>query len=227
MALKILILLALLTTCSALANTIVVNDVDQVLGQSSLYINENGTNNALYWAGGIDIAVDGYTRAVFCVQLFTNIYLNTTYGTTMDFSDTPNLKRVGWLLENEFPVTQAGGAAFQLAIWDIVEDNGDGFGTTTTRAGKVSQSTDASNLTSIAVLDAANKYEADSLGKSSDLGIVYHNVVLSNGTTAQTLMGLPVADSGPSPAPEPAAVLLFFSGLALIGLSRMRRGGAR
>jgi hypothetical protein len=216
------VLLLVVSAAPALANTIIVNNVDTTLGEYSLYINETGTNTSAYWVGGIGISVDGYSRSVFCVQLFTDIYLNTTYTTTIDFSDTANLKRVGWLLQNEFPVGQVAGAGFQLAIWDIIEDNGDGFGTATTTAGKVSQSTDPSNPTTSTVLAAAVKYEADSLGKTSDYGAVYNNFM---GTTpVQNLMGTPVTDGGPSPAPEPSAILLMIGGLALIGLGRLRLG---
>ena len=216
------LLLLVVSAAPALANTIIVNNVDTTLGEYSVYLNENGVNTSAYWAGGILITVDGYARSVFCVQLFTDIYLNTTYTTTIDFSDTANLKRVGWLLQHEFPVGQVAGAAFQLAIWDIIEDNGDGFGTKTKTAGTVSQSTDANNLTSSAVLTAAVKYEADSLGKSSDYGAVYHNYL--GATPMQNLMGAPVTDGGPSPAPEPSAIFLMIGGLALIGLGRLRLG---
>src|SRR4051794_38326678 len=114
--------LALLAVYPIGANTIIVTGVDSALGwQQSLYINESGSNNQLYWSGAIDITIDGWSRLVFCVDLFTNIGFST-YNSTLDFSDTPSLKRVGWLLENQFPITQLGGAAFQLAIWDIVHD---------------------------------------------------------------------------------------------------------
>jgi hypothetical protein len=216
------VLLLVVSAAPALANTIVVNNVDTTLGEYYVNLNEKGTNTSAYWAGGILITVDGYSRSVFCVQLFTDIYLNTTYTTTIDFSDTANLKRVGWLLQNEFPVGQVAGAAFQLAVWDIIEDNGDGFGTATKTAGTVSQSTDPNNLTSSAVLTAAVKYEADSLGKTSDYGAVYHNYL--GATPMQNLMGTPVTDGGPSPAPEPSAIFLMIGGLALIGLGRLRIG---
>jgi hypothetical protein len=154
------------------------------------------------------------------VDLFTNISFGS-YNTTLDFADTPNLKRIGWLLENQFPVTQLQGAAFQLAVWDIVHDNADGFAP---GAGKVSQSTDVAHPTDLGVLAAAVQYEAVSVGQSSTFGIVYHNVTLSGGLPAQNLMGPHATDGGPSPkTPEPAALLMIVSGLALIGLGRLRR----
>src|ERR1035438_10456477 len=126
---KSIILLALLTACTAFGNTIIVSGIDSAMGMQNIYMDENGAATPIYWSGAIDINVDSYVRQVFCVQLFTDIYLNTNYDTVMDYSDTANLKRVGWLLQNEFPTLaqytgvalQQQGAAFQLAIWDIID----------------------------------------------------------------------------------------------------------
>jgi len=223
---KSIILLALWTAGTAFGNTIIVTGIDSAMGIQSISMDENGAATPIYWSGAIDINVDGYIRQVFCVQLFTDIYLNTTYDTVMDYSDTANLKRVGWLLQNEFPTAalytgaalQTAGAAFQLAIWDIIEDNGDGFAP---GAGKLTQSTDASNPTDPAVLAAAIQYETLSAGQSSDYGIVYHNYL--SGTPMQNLMGGPVTDGGPSATPEPGTVILIFGGLAMIAVGRLRR----
>jgi hypothetical protein len=217
------------------ADTILVSGVDSSLGlQQSLYIDENGTPTQIYWAGGINITVDGYNRVVFCVELFTDIYLNTSYNTTMDYPDTANLERVAWLLQYESPsaptytgtTLQTQGAGLQLAIWDIIENNGDGFGTATATTGSVSQSTDPNNPTNPAVLLAAQQYEAASVGKISASGIVYYNVTVNGGTAVQNLMGTIMEahnDGGPSPAPEPAAVILILSGLAMIAVGRLHR----
>jgi hypothetical protein len=235
MVLNRFLLFALLTVCPAVANTILVSGVDSSLGlQQSLYIDENGTPTQIYWAGGIDITVDGYTRAVFCVELFTDIYLNTTYNTTMDYPETANLERVAWLLQDEWPsaptytgaALQTQGAGLQLAIWDIMENNGDGFGTAATSTGSVSQSTDPNNPTNPAVLLAAQQYEALSAGRSSTSGIVYYNVTVNGGAAVQNLMGTSMEahdDGGPSPVPEPGTVILMLGGLAMIAANRLRR----
>ena len=223
---KSIILLVLLTACTAFGNTIIVTGIDSAMGLQSIYMNENGAATPIYWSGAIDINVDSYIRQVFCVQLFTDIYLNTAYDTVMDYSDTANLKRVGWLLQNEFPTLaqytgvalQQNGAAFQLAIWDIIEDGGDGFAP---GAGKLTKSTDVNNPTDPVVLAAAIQYETLSAGQSSNYGIVYHNYL--NGTPMQNLMGGPIADGGPSASPEPATVILIFGGLAMIAVGSLRR----
>ena len=192
------IVLAAILSIPGWATTIILTGVDSSLGmQQSLYFDQDGVATQEYWAGGINVLVNGFARLVFCVDLFTNIGLNTTYGTQLDFSDTPQLKRVGWLLQNELPLitTQAGGAALQLAIWDIVTDNGDGFGV---GKGRIYQSTSGAHPTDPTVLATAISLESLSVGKSSNYGIcVYHNVTLSNGTTVQTLMGISINDGGP------------------------------
>ena len=72
---KKFILLALLAACPALANTLIVGDVDHSLGMGSLWIHEDqlfglplntgGSNQQIYWAGAITISVDQYVRQVF------------------------------------------------------------------------------------------------------------------------------------------------------------------
>jgi PEP-CTERM motif len=216
------IVLAAILSIPGWATTIILTGVDSSLGmQQSLYFDQDGVATQEYWAGGINVLVNGFARLVFCVDLFTNIGLNTTYGTQLDFSDTPQLKRVGWLLQNELPLitTQAGGAALQLAIWDIVTDNGDGFGV---GKGRIYQSTSGAHPTDPTVLATAISLESLSVGKSSNYGIVYHNVTLSNGTTVQTLMGISINDGGPEPVPEPAPLILVLAGGGLIFLGGRR-----
>lgn len=217
MLIKRLLLLAASLTATASASTLVVTGLDSATGlQDSLWINENGVSTRLYFAGGLDVTVDGHARLVYCVDLLTDIGVPGTYNTVIDYSNTPNLKRVGWLMQYEWPTAmytgsnlQVQGAAFQLAIWDILTDNGDGF-----NSGIVAKSTSAYHPTDAAVLAAAVKYESDSLNKSSVWGDVYYNTN-SSGVKVQTLMG--------QQAPEPAAIVTILSGLALIGLGSLRR----
>jgi hypothetical protein len=209
---KRLILLALLSACPVLANTLIVVGTDNSLGQN-MWISENGTNKQV-WSGGIDLTVDSYARVVFCVELFININV-ATYNTVLDFADTPSLKRAAWLLNNYYPTDAVTGSAMQLAIWDIMTDNADGF-----TSGLVQKST--GTATPATVLADAVNYETLSTGKSSTSAVIYHNTL--NGTPVQTLIGL-WPSTGPEPiAPEPAAIFLMIGGLALIGLGRLRLG---
>jgi hypothetical protein len=214
----------LLVYCGlAAANSIIVQSVDTPLGeQQTLWINENGTNTQLYWAGGINASVDGTTRVMWCVQLFVDINLNTTYNTVVDWADTPQLQRIGWLVQNVagFITTQAQGAALQLAIWDIAEDNGDGF-----TAGKVRKST--GTATDPTVLTLAQQYESQSANKLYEWVPVYHNVTIVGGTAVQNLIGPLVKDDVIMPAaPEPGDWMMALGGLALIVGARWWRSRA-
>jgi Thioester domain/PEP-CTERM motif len=215
MLLKKILLIGILFSLPAVANTIIVVGTDNALGEN-VWINENGTSTQVY-AGGIDIKVDGYSRLAFCIELFVNISI-ATYNTTLDFSDTSSgIQRVAWLLVNQYPTTAAAGAGFQLAIWDILTDGGDGFS-----AGKVQKST--GTATNATVLADAMGYETASSGKSSTTKFVVYENTTTQGVKVQTLMGLWPTDGGPFPeTPEPASIFMILSGLALIGLSRIRR----
>ena len=104
------------------------------------------------------------------------------------------------------------GAAFQLAIWDIMEDNGDGFS-----AGKVRKSSSSQHPTDATVLALAQQYETQSLGKLYEWEPVYHNVTVNTGTAVQNLMGPLTRDDVVMPAaPEPGDWALMGGGLVLI-----------
>ena len=117
------------------------------------------------------------------------------------------------VLRNTLPTINATlrrqqGAALQLAIWDIVHDNGDGF-----NAGRIRQSGDALNPTDAIVLAQANNFLASSLGRPLQGGIVYVNVL--GPTSMQRL----ISDS----VPEPSSYGLMLTGCAAIGWLRRKR----
>ena len=122
---KRLVLLVLLAATSASANTIILTGLDGGLGLNTTF-NDYGTN-VTAWVGGIDVTVDGYPRVFYCVELTVSIYVPGTYTSVLDFADTDRLKRVAWLMANQQPASATAGAGLQLAIWDILEDGGDGF----------------------------------------------------------------------------------------------------
>jgi hypothetical protein len=224
--------------------TIDATGVDWNRGES-IWMCENGSDVQQYFAGVVLISLTDtntgqtWNRDTLCVDLFTDIYIGKTYGTTLldpyELSGK-NLTRVSWLVDNALLPTQnnsylsvlpssdwvtnsAQGAGIQLAIWDIVEDKGDGLS-----AGSVQASTDPNNPTPADVLYWANTYETLSLNQTSGLAFVYNNVDLSSGTPAQMLEGPEFADNGPVPAPEPSTCQFMLVSLAgAIGLWFKRR----
>ncbi len=196
---------------SAFADTYTIDatGVDWNRGEN-IWINEDGNPVQTYFTGVIYITLTDTTsnqqwnRDTLCVDLFTDIYIGQTYDTTVLHPNAisgRNLTRVSWLVDNALLPTQyspyssvlpssdwvtsaAQGAGIQLAIWDIVENNGDGFS-----AGSVQASGDPDNPTPPDVLYWANTYETLSLNQYSDLAYVYDNVSLSSGAPAQMLEG--------------------------------------
>ena len=66
-------------------------------------------------------------------------------------------------------------------------------------------------------------YLAMSANQSSTNAFVYHNVSLTDGTPAQTLMGPAVNDRGPH-APEPSTWAVIAIGAGLVRFKAWRRG---
>jgi len=228
--------------------TIDPTGVDSTRGES-IWMNENGNNVSQYFAGVVLITLTDtdthqqWYRDTLCVDLFTDIYVTQTYGTTVldpyEISGR-NLTRVSWLVDNaltnnallptqssflsvlpssEWVTNSAQGAGIQLAIWDIVENNGDGLS-----AGSVQASTDPNHPTPPDVLYWANTYETLSTNQSSGLAFVYNNTNLLSGTRVQMLEGPEFADNGPMPAPEPSTCQFMLVSLAGgIGLWFRRR----
>ena len=236
--------ITLLLACGLCEATTLVATVDPARGEYNLWFNEHGADGGAtqaYFAGALflDLNADGsdYYRETLCVDLYTNIFVGQTYGTSVVTPDSVpghSLNRVAWLAENALLPTQnvsflsaldkpdwvaspAQGAGIQLAIWDVVVDGGDGFS-----AGQVEASSDTNNPTDPDVLKWANFYEDQSAGKSSDSAFVYKTFSLGNGLPAQTLAGPEFQDHGPQPAPEPSTVAFGGSGLLLLAYLALR-----
>lgn len=224
-----LFVLAGLATASTIP-TIDVTGVDWNLGMGGFNINQNGNILSVYFAGVINItltAQDGqqYNRDTMCVDLYTDIYIGSTYDTdvmTPDQVVSRNLTEVAWLEDNalvptqdagtssvlppsDWATTPAQGTGLQVAIWDL------------TTPGGVQTATD-SNQSDWQYW--ANYYEGLVSNRTvSDAAFVYQN--WSGSTPAQMLEGPVFFDGGPSPTPEPATYALV--GAALIGLCWRRR----
>ena len=225
----------------ASADTITATGVDWNRG-GSVWINEDGTDVYAYFAGVINIAVTSqgktFNRDSLCVDLFTDIFLGVTYGTTLlRPSNVPskNLERISWLVDNALLPTQgpvydslldpsywvttaAQGEGIQLAIWDITHDSGDGF-----YSGRVQAGIAAGQQTDPQALLWAQTYEAVSLNHTSNLAFVYDNVDLGSGAPAQMLEGPMFQDGGPTTVPEPVTSVLTGGVLVAIGVFRRRR----
>jgi hypothetical protein len=192
------------------AATINVLNVDSARFQS-VNLNVNGSNGS-HSAGVIRISYDGSPAFdVFCVDLFTSI----SYGVYDSYTIAPRPARyedrAAWLYQNLYNPstinTTALGAAFQVAIWDIVHDGGDG-----PTAGAIRSNSN----TGSAIVNAWQSYLTASTGMSS-YGV---NIFINSRSNqpAQTLMGgLREAEN-----PEPGTLVMMSAGLALIAF-RFRR----
>lgn len=205
-----------LTLLPASAATIQVQAVDYSRGGNVNFL-ENGAPVTGY-AGAILGSYDGGPQSTFfCVDLFTPIGYGLYGSSTITPRIDRNEDRVAWLYINElWAVTTAQlGEGFQLAIWDIVHDNGDG-----PLAGAVAKSLS----TPAAVVTAWESFLAANVGKSSFAASIYMNTVLSNGNPAQAFIGAWNGTDIPTAhAPEPSSLLLAASAFLAVGLLNRRR----
>ena len=100
-------------------------------------------------------------------------------------------------------------AALQMAIWDIIQDGGDGF-----TAGRIRRSTSASRPTDSIILSLANSFITQSNGQSYTNALVLSNVNVNAYT--QRL----IVDQG---VPEPSTWALALTGLLWAGIRRAKR----
>lgn len=192
------------------AATINVLNVDSARFQS-VNLNVNGSNGS-HSAGVIRISYDGSPAFdVFCADLFTSI----SYGVYDSYTIAPRPARyedrAAWLYQNLYNPTTinttALGAAFQVAIWDIVHDGGDG-----PNAGAIRSNANTGST----IINAWQSYLTASAGHSSSSVNIYINS--RSNQPAQTLMGgMRNVDN-----PEPGTLVMMSAGLALIAF-RFRR----
>ena len=230
----------LLACLPAFANSIIVpTGVDGTRG-GGVWIKEDGIEVNAYFAGVIFIALTEdnkvYNRDTLCVDLFTDINLGVQYETTVLHPTAvtgKDLPRVSWLVDNALLPTEsvgvlsalpesdwvrsvAQGIGIQLAVWDIVHDGGDGFGSGRVQAATV-------NRTNATALYWANRYLALSSGHASNLAYVYENFLPSNHVEAQMLAGPRFLDGGPEPEPTPEPATMVMVGTVLLALGCLGR----
>ncbi len=173
-------------------------------GQSQAAANQYATQ--------IYIRLGSQQHTVYCMDLFTSIGYGN-YATDLLYpASYPQGLRAAWILNSYGPLVNnnEAGAALQLALWDVVHDNGDGFA-----AGSIQLSATAATT----LRNAAAAIVTSSAGQTSLNATIFQNTVISNGLPAQNLIAMGVI------VPEPSTVLLFGAGLAMIvGIrSRSRR----
>jgi hypothetical protein len=188
------------------------------LGQSPAHITYNG-HNMNVWAGKM-AAYEGGTLGgvlppndgnffgyVFCVDLDHQINLPTEYLVTESTTATINNgARVAWLYKNYLgaATTQGMSAALQLAIWEVLVDNGDGLNTGNFRY--------TGGLPSFAGTQAQNMIAA-SLDKNDGAA----RVLRAAGPYGQTMIAPPI------PEPTSLALLALGIGFSVAGLVARRR----
>lgn len=170
--------------------------------------------------GVLNVAFDGSLQLqdAFCVDRFRYIS-NGNYTVNVSApSSVNNGNRAAWLLHDILPQINAApvgtqqrnlAAALQMAIWDIIQDGGDGF-----TAGRIRRSTSSSNPTNSIILSLANSFITASNGQSYTNALVLSNVNVNSYT--QRL----IVDNG---VPEPSTWALALTGLLWAGLRRAKR----
>lgn len=194
------------------------------------FVDVNG--NVTGYAGVIQVTLDGTDLLdVFCVDLYHDVSPGITYTYTAYAVNDPslssfstNLEQAAWLYVNELPVVNAApaseqgiyGAALQLAIWDVVDDNAGGLSAGSIQA----QTSPAPDPNSAAAYALASTWIADSTGQSSTDATILMNV---NGPTAsQTFITSSAAMVDVFATPEPGTMALVGAALLIVGLARKR-----
>ena len=169
--------------------------------------------------GVLNVAFDGSLQLqdAFCVDRFRYIS-NGNYTVNLSAPSTiTNGNRAAWLLHDILPQINAApvgtqqrnlAAALQMAIWDIIQDGGDGF-----TAGRIRRSTSSSNPTNSIILSLANSFITQSNGQSYTNALVLSNVSVGSYTQRLIIDGVP----------EPSTWALALTGLLWAGLRRAKR----
>lgn len=157
-------------------------------------------------AGVMSIQVDGGpVLDAFCADVFTGIAGGTTYSSTVFSTNSAPYTRVAWLIASVLPTIVSGsgtaqqqGAALQVAIWDVIHDNGNGLD-----AGVLQRSTN----TDASVAAYVNSYLAAAWSPTAGLNL-YQNVFPNTSFAAQDLVSLTSAVPEPSTRALMAALVL-------------------
>jgi len=197
---------------NANASTITVTSIGYGYDNVPMLLNGQTTPTEEY-AVEILVNLGGAPYIAYCVDLFTEIGF-ATYNTTVgDVSTYSHGGRLAWVYSTYAPgvTTNDEAAAIQLALWDIVHDDGDGLS-----AGNIQ----VAPTYSTTVITRANDIIAASLGQSSTNASFLHNASLSTGAPAQTLI---TAYAAQVPEPSTTALIGLGGTLTMFGWFRRKK----
>jgi hypothetical protein len=238
--------LFLATVGLSFSGTLVFTGVDSPAGLGSAtstngWLDVSGSDQDVYWYGGMSVTVNGYSRTLFCIDLSQDIYVGSTNATDITVPTSGPQQQAAWLLTQYWTdlttpptvvigttsynaTTQEAGAAIQLALWDVMSN---GSGTLNTTSSIIGLSVNGTNPTTTAtdpvVAALAQSMITNSIGKVSTNAMIYNNVCTANApvcdVTSQMLISITYNDGGPS-APEPSTVWLCLTGGLIAGIAR-------
>jgi len=168
----------------------------------------DGNVTSIY-AGQIGVRFDSnLTALLFCADPFVTLRTDAVEVTPLNTNQFTSGARLAWMFNTYVPsFTQNWqAAAFQIAAWDIVADNGNGFA-----AGRVR----SASTTDAQVLNFAASMVTASANKSGTGGTFYQPT--AGPRYSQTLFNA----SPDTSVPEPGTYLLI--GAGLLALSQIRR----
>lgn len=151
----------------------------------------------------------GASGLLFCADPFVTLRMDSVDINQLSAGTMNQGGRLSWMYDSFASTITQGwqAAAFQLAVWDIVSDSGDGFGN-----GRIQ----ATAATRPEVLNTAVSLVTSSQGKSSNSGSFYQPI--AGAQYSQTLFSASF-----QPVPEPGSYAMIGAGLSVLGLLRRRR----